>query len=217
MEFLAKIIFFKPHHRPSITVLHFINGMFQMLITVTVGIIALAYKINKNHHSSAFIYSVIGGGIVIILFFCWAIMHVTWIQQKLTFIKWFKKMEDTKSITFSKTLILKLGGLSIIRYIVFTMQFYIIYNALSPNLSFLETFMSISAYFMLTSLVPMISFIEPAIRAAIALFVFNNGDNTVTVILASTFIWIINVIIPSIIGYSIILREKIDFKLKHEH
>ena len=73
--------------------------------------------------------------------------------------------------------------------------------------------MSIAAYFMLTSLIPMISVIEPAIRAAIALFVFNsNSDNSVTIVLSSTFIWIINVVIPSAIGYMIILKEKIDFK-----
>ena len=76
----------------------------------------------------------------------------------------------------------------------------------------MATFMSIAAYFMLTSLIPMVSFIEPAIRAAIALFVFNSGDNTVLVVLSSTFVWIINVVIPSIIGYIIILREKIDFR-----
>jgi hypothetical protein len=59
----------------------------------------------------------------------------------------------------------------------------------------------------------MISFIEPAIRAAIALFVFNNtGDNTIIVVLSSTFVWIINVVVPSSIGYIIILKEKIDFK-----
>jgi hypothetical protein len=78
----------------------------------------------------------------------------------------------------------------------------------------MDVFMSIAAYFMLTSLIPMISFIEPAIRAAIALFVFNNsGDNTVIVVLASTFVWIINVIIPSVIGYVVILKEKINFRI----
>ncbi len=59
----------------------------------------------------------------------------------------------------------------------------------------------------------MISIIEPAIRAAIALFVFDNAnDQTITIVLTSTFLWIINVIIPSAIGYIVILKEKIDFR-----
>ena len=122
-------------------------------------------------------------------------------------------MDDAKHIQFTKALILKLMTFSILRYLVFTTQFYLIYNALSPQNNLMDVFMSIAAYFMLTSLIPMISVIEPAIRAAIALFVFNNsGDNTVIVVLASTFVWITNVIVPSVIGYVIILKEKINFR-----
>ncbi len=213
MEFLAKIVFFKHENRPSITVLHFINGMFQMLVTVTVGIIAIAYKLKQTNGSSNFIYIVLIAGFFMVLFFCWAIFNVSFIQKKLKFIKWFKKMDDAQHIQFSKTLIVKLLSLSIIRYLVFTFQFYLIYNALSPQNDMFQIFISIAAYFMLTSLIPMISVIEPAIRAAIALFVFNNAaDNTVVVVLASTFVWIINVVVPSAIGYIIILKEKIDFR-----
>lgn len=215
MEFLAKILYFKEENRPGITILHFINGMFQMLITVTVGIISIAIKLQKTE-SSFFIYAVLIGGFCMILFFCWAISNVSFIQQKLKFIKWFRKFESSHKIQISSSLILKLVSLSIVRYLVFTIQFYLIYNALSPQSDIAPIFMSIAAYFMLTSLIPMISVIEPAIRAAIALFVFNNaGDNSVIVILSSTFVWIINVVVPSIIGYVIILKEKINFKFKN--
>jgi len=214
LEFLAKIIYFKIDNRPSITILHFINGMFQMLITITVGIIAISYKLGATGSSSNIIYLFIIGGLCMILFFCWAIFNVSFIQKKLKFIKWFRQIGETQHIQLRKTLILKLVSLSVIRYLVFTTQFYLIYNNLSPQNHTLTTFMSIAAYFMLTSLVPMISFIEPAIRAAIALFVFNNtGDDTVIVVLSSTFVWVINVVIPSIIGYIIILKEKLDFRL----
>ncbi len=211
MEFLAKIYFFKPKNRPDVTVLHFINGMFQMLITVTVGLMAVSFKLSQTNKASNFIYYVIIGGIFLILFFCWAILNVSFIQNKLKRLKWFK-INETAQIHFSKSLIIQLISLSILRYLVFTSQFLILFNALSPQNNLLETFMSIAAYFMLTSLIPMVSFIEPAIRAAIALFVFNTGDNTVYVVLSSTFVWLINVVVPSIIGYIIILREKIDFR-----
>ncbi len=215
MEFLAKIFYFKAENRPSITILHFINGMFQMLITVTVGIISIASKLQKTE-SSYFIYAILIGGLCMILFFCWAIFNTSFIQQKLKFIKWFRKFDSPQNIKFSKQLILKLISLSIVRYLVFTTQFFLIYNTLSPQNDHISVFMSIAAYFMLTSLIPMISVIEPAIRAAIALFVFNNdGDNSVVIIISSTFVWVINVVVPSLIGYIIILKEKIDFKFSN--
>lgn len=215
MEFVAKIYFFKAENRPTITILHFINGMFQMLITVIVGLVSIAYKLTENSTSNNLIYSLLIGGCILIIFFCWAILNVGFIQKKLKFIKWFNK-QNSSEVKFSLKLILTLIGLSIIRYFVFTFQFYLFFKTLNPGAEIVATFASISAYFMITSLVPMISFIEPAIRAAIALFVFNqSSESSVTIVFCATMLWLINVVIPSVIGYGIILREKIEFKTQH--
>ncbi len=213
MEFLAKIYYFQPKNRPSVTILHFINGMFQMIITISMGLLAVAYKLNGNKQSTTIIYLALIVGLLMVLFFCWAILNVSFIQKKLQFIKWFKNLGNTHHLIFKKKLILTLISLSIIRYAVFTTQFYLIYHTLTPQSIPLEVFMSVAAYFMITSIIPMISFIEPAIRAAIAILVFNSiYDNEGTVVLSSTLVWIVNVVFPSIIGYGIILREKINFK-----
>ena len=213
MEFLAKIYYFQQKNRPSVTILHFINGMFQMIITLSMGLLAVAYKLSRNTQSTPIIYSTLITGICMVLFFCWAILNVSFIQQKLQFIKWFKNIGTTHYLKFTKSLILQLISLSIMRYVVFTTQFYLIYHVLTPQSIPLEVFTSVAAYFMITSIIPMISFIEPAIRAAIAILVFNSiYDNEATVVLSSTLVWIINVVVPSAIGYAIILKEKINFK-----
>ncbi len=216
MEFLAKIFFFKAENRPVITVLHFINGMFQMLITVTAGMIALAFKLSGSSASSLFVYAVFAFGIFMIAFFCLAIGNIAFIQRKLQFIKWFRTISTEQIIQLQRPMIAKLALFSAIRYLVFTSQFYIIYHALSPQSDIWQSLAGIAAYFMLTSLIPMISVIEPAIRAAIALFVFNDAaDTTANVVLASTWLWVVNVVIPSLIGYGIILKEKVYFRSAH--
>ncbi len=218
MEFLAKIYYFKPHNRPSVTILHFINGMFQMLITLSMGLMAIAYKINGSSQSTSVIYLALTAGVCMVLFFCWAIFNASYIQRKLQFIKWFKTIENARNLRFTKKIITTLISLSIVRYAVFTTQFYIIYHALSPQSLPFQVFLSIAAYFTITSIIPMISFIEPAIRAAIAILVFNSAtDNEANVVLASTLVWIVNVVVPSAIGYAIILKEKIIFRTEHAH
>ncbi len=213
LEFAAKIVFFKPENRPTITIIHFINGMFQMFITVSVGMVAIFYKSFYSSENSNITYLIITFGILLILGFFWSILNVEVIQKKLSFLKWFKNIQEEQIIRLPINLIITLFGYSIIRYLVFTFQFYFIYHSLAQNSEFFDVFMSISAYFMLTSAIPMISYIEPAIRAAIALFVFNGiNNNEIVVILSSTIIWIINVVIPSLIGYIIILKEKISIK-----
>ena len=212
MEFLAKIYYFKASNRPSVTILHFINGMFQMLITISAGVIAIAYKLSDSKQTTWIVYLALIAGTCMVLFFSWAILNVAFIQQKLQFIKWFKNIGTTHHLKFTKSLILQLISLSIIRYAVFTTQFYLIYHALTPQSIPFEVFMSVAAYFTITSIIPMVSVIEPAIRAAIAILVFNSVyDNEATVVLSSTLVWIINVVAPSAIGYAIILKEKIKF------
>ena len=216
MEFLGKIYFFKSENKPSVTILHFINGMFQMLITVLVGICAIAYKFQLVHASAQLVYSIIIFGIVLIIFFCLAILNVSTIQRKLKFIKWFKFSDSTQQLSFSKMLLFKLVVLSMLRYFVFSFQFYLVYRVLSLPMPVMQMASSIAVYFMLTSLIPMISFIEPAIRAAIALFVFNQvNDSYISVVLSATLLWFINVVLPSIIGYLIILKAKINFNIKN--
>jgi hypothetical protein len=59
----------------------------------------------------------------------------------------------------------------------------------------------------------MISFIEAAIRTAVAIVVFKNcGISNTTLALASILIWMLNIIIPSIIGYFILLKQNFNFK-----
>lgn len=216
MEFLGKIYFFNTENKPSVTILHFINGMFQMLITVLVGIAAIAYKFQLVHSSAQLVYSIIIFGIVLIIFFCLAILNVSTIQRKLKFIKWFKFSDSTQQLSFSKMLLFKLVVLSMLRYFVFSFQFYLVYRVLSLPMPVMQMASSIAVYFMLTSLIPMISFIEPAIRAAIALFVFNQvNDSYISVVLSATLLWFINVVLPSIIGYLIILKAKINFNIKN--
>lgn len=216
MEFLGKIYFFKSENKPSVTILHFINGMFQMLITVLVGISAIAYKFQLVHSSPQLVYSIIIFGVVLIIFFCLAILNVSTIQRKLKFIKWFKFSDSTQQLSFSKLLLLKLVVLSMLRYFVFSFQFYLVYRVLSLPMPVMQMASSIAVYFMLTSLIPMISFIEPAIRAAIALFVFNQvNDSYISVVLSATLLWFINVVLPSVIGYLLILKAKINFNIKN--
>lgn len=216
MEFLGKIYFFKSENKPSVTILHFINGMFQMLITVLVGISAIAYKFQLVHSSAQLVYSIIIFGIVLIIFFCLAILNVSTIQRKLKFIKWFKFSDSTQQLSFSKMLLFKLVVLSMLRYFVFSFQFYLVYRVLSLPMPVMQMASSIAVYFMLTSLIPMISFIEPAIRAAIALFVFNQvNDSYISVVLSATLLWFINVVLPSVIGYLLILKAKINFNIKN--
>jgi hypothetical protein len=72
-------------------------------------------------------------------------------------------------------------------------------------------FSSVCVYFLLTTILPMISFIEPAIRAAIAVLVFGGTEiNEISLVTTAILVWLINIVLPSIFGYIIIVKEKFE-------
>lgn len=214
-EFLAKVLFFKPDNRPTITLLHFVNGMFQLSITIVIGLLALVFKFDTgNGLNSAQFLSI---GIFCMLLLAFFLMFVFKFN---TLQKWifglFKKSLAAKSLpyTFTKNSIATLTFFSILRYIVFTAQFVLILKLFYQGTINSSILASVCIYFLLTTVLPMISFIEPAVRAAIAILVFRNTDiNEISLVLTAVLLWLINIVLPSILGYLIILREKFEINL----
>lgn len=214
-EFLAKIFFFKPENRSKITVLHFVGGMFQLSITIVLGMIALLFKFKNFGNDDlwvAYLVSVLALIVLGAFIFC-----LIKINKILSFVS--KKISKQKSISdfeyqFTRQQLLKLFSFSILRYLVFSSQMLVIINLFNQQAFSFEIVLGIWLYFLITSVVPMISFIEAAIRAAVALIVFKNcGISNAALALSSIMVWLINIVIPSVAGYFILLKQNFNFKL----
>jgi hypothetical protein len=214
-EFLAKIIFFHISNRPKVTVLHFIGGMFQLSVTVIAGFLALIYQLNNFGEGYGWMLrttSVIGGMLLIGLF-----ISIYKIDTLLNFIA--KKISkgaplENFAYRFTAKSLSQLFGFSILRYMVFYAQFVLILSVFHPLSADYAIFSGIALYFLITTTLPMISVLEAAIRAAVAMVVFKgSGIGDTVLALSSVLIWLINIIIPSIFGYVILLRQNFNFKL----
>ncbi len=213
-EFVAKILFFEPDNRPKITVLHFINGMFQFCITIILGLFALIYKLQQLNNSYWLAYLAAAIGVIILTALALSIYKIEFLLNLIS-----KKISKENYVPnfkyeFSSTLILKLFSLSVLRYLAFFTQFILLISMLDPiEFSFI-LFTSASIYFLITSTIPMISFLEAAIRAAVAIFVFENtGLNPSAMALSAILLWFVNIVIPSIFGYYFLLKLNFNFKL----
>jgi hypothetical protein len=211
-EFLAKILFFKTENRPTIALLHFVNGMFQLSLTIIFGLLALAFKFrNGSEFSTTQLILLIGFCLLLLSAFILFVVRFDALQKWI--ISRFSKriVGETQPYAFTKILVGKLFVYSALRYVVFTAQFVLIFKLFytgSPNLALIA---AVSVYFLLTTILPMISVIEPAIRAAIALIVFGDlGVSQVSIVTSAVLVWLINIALPSVAGYFIILKEKFD-------
>lgn len=108
------------------------------------------------------------------------------------------------------SLIVKILFLSLIRYVIFTWQFYLIIQLFVPQLSVSLTFLGIGWIFLFRSFVPSL-FGNFGVREASALLFFQPYLADVQVILAPCiFIWVINTVVPSLYGAFCVLKLRVN-------
>lgn len=213
-EFIAKIIYFKPESRPRITVLHFVNGMFQLSVTYLIGFVSLAYRLKRFGEEQVWIaYVAISTAALVIVIFTLCIIKIDWLLEKVSKKITRQQPAEVSGYRFTGISLFQLFGYSFARYAVFFLQmallFYLFSGVFSAGIA-----LGIALYFLITTTIPMISFLEAAIRAAVALVVFKGcGVSDTALALSSVTVWFINIILPSIAGYFFLLKQNFDFKL----
>ena len=98
---------------------------------------------------------------------------------------------------------------SVFRYLVFSIQFLILLHVFNVDISLYDAILSVMLVFFFITLTPTITIAEIGVRGSMALLVFLKFSPNVIGILSSTFLlWIINLIIPAIIGSFFIFSLK---------
>lgn len=214
-EFLGKILFFSDENKGKISVLHFVNGMIQLGITLLVGVLALLLKLETFSKEYFWLfYLLLTSALVLLGVFMFSVLRVNLFLNLVSKLLSRKSQTETIRVVFPKSLWLKLLLLSLLRYLTFSLQFFLLLTIFSPSVQPSALLPGIALYFMMTSLLPMISVLEAAIRAAIALIVLGDtGLSSTLLALATVMLWLFNIVLPSLIGYLVLLRLKFDFKL----
>ena len=209
-EFAGKLFYFKPENRSKITVTHFVCGSTQLFVTVVFGILSLFVFINTKNSNYQFIVFALVLSVAALFTLGLILVKLDKIYVWISQIKWLKKI-NLGEVTYPKPILLKLLFLSVIRYFVFSSQYVFLLQICGSKAGYFQLMIPVSISFMLTSIIPMISFIEVAVRAGIALVLFTNYvSNDLLIVTASSCMWLINIIIPSVIGYFIILGTKVN-------
>jgi hypothetical protein len=209
-EFLAKIHFFLPENRISITVLHFVNGMFQLSITVLFGVLAvLLYYRGQEANTALQTTSFILSGIVMLAFVI-ALFNINklmnWLYHRFSK----ENRGEVVHLSWGNGLLVRLFALSFLRYIVFTTQFILLLKVFNAQADIFNLCTGICIYFLFTTIIPMFSVIEAAVRTAIAFLVFSDmGMSNAALAIAAILLWLINIVFPSIVGYVILLQENL--------
>ena len=111
---------------------------------------------------------------------------------------------------FKRKQLLQILGLSFLRYLVYTLQFIILMRILLVNANLFDLLFTVWLIFWAMAIVPTIAIAEIGIRGETALFFLAPlSTNHFGIVSSSLLLWLINLIIPALIGCLFVFRMKI--------
>lgn len=219
-EYLGRILYIEEGKRIQAISLTIVCSMAQLLVTLFAGIAGLLYLRSTISHTdpldSSLLFwtntvlwiTILGCIVLTLLFFrlAWLVKLIEMIPKMGKLVRYIRVLDS-----FNATILWRILSLSIGRYLVFIAQYYLLFDVFDVNLTFVETFASMSVVFLVLAIVPSIAMItELGVRwkASIELVQFFS-TNMIGVLATSLSIWVINLVIPALIGSLLILSIRI--------
>ena len=142
----------------------------------------------------------------IILYF-----NINWIIKVLSRIKYLKKFYRFFEIMarYDSKELLIIIGFCLARFLVFTFQYYLIIHLVVPQIPILQLSLLMFFFFFVQSLIPSLDLLDIGVRAFTATTLFHYlTDQSVSIVVSVTLIFIINLIFPAILGSVFVLKLK---------
>ncbi|OFY85037.1 MAG: hypothetical protein A3F72_04645 [Bacteroidetes bacterium RIFCSPLOWO2_12_FULL_35_15] len=209
-EFAGRIFYLEKADKIKATIKSFVGSIIQLSVTLLIGLTSLFFYYYRGYDSShpivAFenrnvkLFLIIICGILICLLFLY--LAKKYFSTKIK--SYFNIFFETKG---SQVIILL--GLSFLRYIIFSVQYYLALKVFNIHLDFALSFMLISIVFLVTSIIPTFAISEIAVRGATAVYFFSVVTNdSKGIVAASLLLWLINLAIPALIGEVFVWKLK---------
>jgi hypothetical protein len=219
-EYVGRILYVDEGKRLQAIPVTIICSMAQLQVTLYTGIVAmltlqdvlvklLAWDRIFLFFSRALVLFAIAGAILLTLIY----FRIGWFVKKLH--KWrpmnriIRYVEIVEQL--NATILLRILSLSVCRYLVFVLQYYLIFQVFEVKLSWSECLMSISILFLLLAIIPSFTFLtDLGIRWKAGIEIVSIfSANTVGIFATAFTVWAFNLIIPALIGSLLILGIRI--------
>ena len=184
-------------------------SMSQLLVTILYGSISLFILFDEILIDKTFLS--VSLLILLNLFLLFSYFNISYIVNflgKFKLINSFKKyLEVLVMYNFKDLLIAFIYSNT--RYFIFSLQFIILLHVFGINISFMDAILSVMLIFFFITITPTITIAEIGVRGSVAIFVLGLfSSNDIAILSSTTLLWLINLIIPAIIGSFFIFSLK---------
>lgn len=217
-EYAGRILFVKEENRIRAIPLTILGSISQLAVTMLAGTIGLGYlrffsglsgedvQFPWFLNTGILVVSALATIFLLMLYF--RVHELLMLVSRIRFLKSFVKY-ITVADAFSRKQLLRILFLSIIRYLVFILQYALVMDVMQVGLSPVLSGWMLTQFFLLMVLAPTIGFTELPVRATVGVAIFGLFSDNSLGIQASVFaIWMINLVVPALIGACMILGVK---------
>jgi len=224
-EYLGRILYMEEGNRLRVISLTIVSSMSQLIITLLAGSVGLFF-IRRNIDTGntiegldSFWLQVLQYGVIIVLLILTGLyfrvsLLINMVDKLRSINRYSWLFSSLKDI--DATLLLKLLSLSATRYIVFVVQYFLLFRLFKVDIAWWQCFWAVSVVFLVLAIIPTFAIAELGLRGRVSLKLIGLfNTNGLGISIATVTIWIINLVLPAIAGSLLILSVKI-FKNRNE-
>jgi hypothetical protein len=222
-EYLGRVLYMDEGNRLKTISLTIVGSISQLIITLLMGLIGLIVLFPKiallNYVSALWLRVIIYGVLAAILILTLIYSRLAWL------IKWITRLPGARRYSylvevlneFGATLLIKLLSLSALRFVVFAIQYYLLFRLFDVQLMWWQSFWAVSVTFLILAIIPTFAIAELGLRGEVGLTIIGlYSANNLGIWMTTITIWFINLIIPAVIGSLLIFSIKKIFSSKNE-
>lgn len=225
-EFFGRVFILNKASRIEGILITILGSMSQLLITILAGTFCLSIFIPRflwhiENLTGTIYYGLIAMILImdtLFLSFYFNISILSSLREKICVRRWrkFRKFFNVFSY-YRYNELCRVITLSFLRYLVFSIQYYILLRMFSVPIPFFEGLAIIAIIFFIMAIIPTIALTELGIRGTVAIYFFGvyfskfhsmNESISIGILSASSLLWIINLAIPALVGSLLFFRLK---------
>lgn len=203
-EYGGRVFFLSPKRRIIGVVAMTVGNIGQLVLTNVFGAITVCIFVYRFIPLEPILQAATCGiALVFALFFIIFYFNIKWLNGLLLSIKFTRKYQKFYAVLarYKKKELLKILLFCLARYAIFTTQYIIMFLWLIPDLKMMDILLLVPILFFVQSTLPSLDLLDIGIRSVTALFFFKYiTDQNTAVVACIASIWLINIIIPAILG-----------------
>lgn len=197
-EYAGKALYFSKKETKRVLFLNLICNGIQMVLTVIFGLLGLFYL---GYYTYFFVLLGIG---ILLLTFLFLTKNATIKGYSINL--FLEKIAEIPKKIHQKNILL-----AIARYLTFSHQYYFLFLLFGVEIDYFTLMATITTVYFIASSLPSFQFLDFVVKGGVAIWFFDklNIDEYI-VLFISTFMWLLNVVLPVLIGSYFVLIFKTD-------